>query len=603
MQGSGEAIIPTTAREQRTGMALKKMLSGKDGIQLAIAIAILLLLLVVPALIGSRYWTYAVQIVCLYTTVAALQNILLIDAGQMSFGQGAIFGLAAYVAGAAFGLYGLPYGLAMLLGILAAAIGGLLFALPALKVQGFHLGFITLSAAIVFPEMVIALNSYTGGINGVVVTHSGFFDLRFLGIPYISWFAALLAMGTVTLHVYIRSTRFGRSMRVAAASPECAQSLGINPGTMRFAAFLIAAVGTGMAGSLYPPIVGIVSPEAFLLDLSILFFFSVIVGGRGEPLAAVLGVAVLYLVPNILLAAYTEYRLLAYGVIALTIMIFFPDGIVGSAVRWLERRQKTESEGGTIPIDLIVGHRSARAQSADRGQVVLSVRGARKSYGRVKAVDNIDFDLRRGEVHGLVGANGSGKTSLLNVLTGFSRLDAGELVINGQQIKAMPAHRMAKLGIGRTFQTPRIFRFFSTWENIEIGYDERVGPTDSKLEGAAEAIKEAVANRTADWLPHGQRRLVEMIRVVLKDADILLLDEPAAGLSPAERAEFSKLLRSLAHGSNKAIVLVEHDLQLVWGVADRVTVLETGRMVATGAPGEVRRDPAVSHLFVGASHA
>lgn len=342
---------------------------------------------------------------------------------------------------------------------------------------------------------------------------------------------------------------------------------------------------------------------AFLLDLSILFFFSVIVGGRGEPLAAVLGVAVLYLVPNILLAAFTEYRLLAYGVIALTIMIFFPDGIVGSAMRWLERRNKTESEGGAIPIDLIVSETSSRAENAGAGDVVLAVRGARKSYGNVKAVDNVDFDLRRGEVHGLVGANGSGKTSLLNVLTGFSKLDSGDLTIKGQKIRALPAYKMAKLGIGRTFQTPRIFSFFSTWENIEIGYDERGGAPDPKLAKVAEAIENAVANRTAEWLPHGQRRLVEMIRVVLKDADILLLDEPAAGLSPGERAEFSKLLRSLAHGSNKAIVLVEHDLQLVWGVADRITVLETGRMVATGAPEEVRRDPAVSHLFVGAPHA
>lgn len=602
MQVRNEAVA-TRDKYLRSDMAAKKKLLGNDVTQLVIAVAILLLLLIIPSLTGSRYWIYAVQIVCMYTAVAAFQNILFVDAGQMSFGQGAIFGLSAYVAGAAFGLYGLPYGLAVLLGVAAAAVGGLLFALPALKVQGFHLGFITLSAAIVFPEMVIALNHYTGGINGVVVTHFGFFDLTFLGIPYISWFTTLLAIGAVSLHVFVRSTKFGRSMRVAAASPECAQSLGINPGLMRSAAFLIAAVGTGMAGVLYPPIVGIVSPEAFLLDLSILFFFSVIVGGRGEPLAAVVGVVVLYLVPNILLAAYTEYRLLAYGVIALLVMLFFPDGIVGSVVRWLERRNKTESEGGAIPIDLIVPPAGDKKPQASLGEVVLSVRGGRKSYGRVTAVENVDFELRRGEVHGLVGANGSGKTSLLNVLTGFSRLDEGALTIHGTRINALPAHEIAKLGVGRTFQTPRIFPFFSTWENIEIGYDERVGSSDPASENAAKAIEAVVSGRTAEWLPHGQRRLVEIIRVVLKNADILLLDEPAAGLSPAERGEFSKLLRNLAHRANKAIVLVEHDLQLVWGVADRITVLETGRVVATGEPEEVRSNPTVGHLFVGPSHA
>lgn len=573
---------------------------GKDGIQLAIATALIVLMVMVPSWIGSGYWTYVAQIVSLYIAVAALQNILFVDAGQMSFGQGSIFGLAAYVAGAASGLYGLPYGVAMVLGVAAAALAGLLFALPALRVQGFHLGFITLSAAVVFPELVVALDRYTNGVNGVVVSLFGFFDRTQFGVSVLSLLTGLFAIGAIALHVWLRATKLGRAMRVAAASPECSQSLGIHPGLMRSIAFLIAAVGTGLAGVLYPPVVGFIGPDAFLLDLSILFFFSVIVGGRGEPLAPVLGIIILYLLPNVFLAGLTEYRLLAYGVIVLLVMLFFPNGVVGSLIRWLESRGRTESEAGAIPIDLVLSDLAAPAPPG--GDVVLKVQGARKNFGRVAALTDVNFELRRGEVHGLVGANGSGKTSLLNVLTGFSRLDSGNFSIRGKRIERLPPHRISRMGVGRTFQTPRIFPFFTTWENVEIGLDGRSSGGTSRNK-AHDLIRSALAARTAEWLPHGQRRLVEIMRVVLKDADILLLDEPAAGLSPGERAEFSKLLRNLATVAGKAIVLVEHDLQLVWGVADRITVLEAGRTVAAGAPEEVRRNPAVHHLFVGEKNA
>lgn len=500
---------------------------GSDGVQYLIAILVIAAMVILPAVTGSGYWIYVFQIILLYIAVSALQNMLFVDAGQFCFGQGAIFGLAAYVAGAATGLYDVPYGLAMILSVAAATMGGLLFALPALRVQGFHLGFITLSMAIILPEMVVALDQYTNGVNGVVVTLSGFFDRQILGVTYLSIMVSLLAVASIGTHVLLRQFRLGRAMRVAAASPECAQSLGINPGLMRSVAFIIAAVGTGLAGALYPPVVGFVSPDAFLLDLSILFFFAVIVGGRGEPLAAVLGVTVLYLVPNVLLAAFAEYRLLAYGFVVLFVMLFFPDGIAGSVMRWLQRRNRTQSDAGSIPIDVVISDLKGADVARAKGDVILDVKGARKSYGSVTALGDVNFDLRRGEVYGLVGANGSGKTSLLNVLSGYTKLDAGQFSINGKKVGRVPAHVLSRMGIGRTFQRPRIFPFFSTWENIEIGLDGRTTPVNESTARAIELIKASLADRTAEWLPHGQRRLVEIIRVVLKGAPEAVRKDPA----------------------------------------------------------------------------
>jgi len=394
-------------------------------------------------------------------------------------------------------------------------------------------------------------------------------------------------------------------MRIAAESPEAAQALGVSPGMMRFIAFLVAGVGTGIAGVIYPVIVGFVGPTSFSLDISILFFFAVIVGGRGTLLGPIIGVWILYLLPNILLAEFVNWRLIAYGVAALLIMILMPDGIVGGFNNW---RRKKRSAGQRLDLNVaaVLGtQQGAPAEHAPKSdQVLVEVKQGRKTFGKVVAVDNADLVVKVGEIHGLVGANGSGKTSLLNVLSGFSRLDAGSLHVDGVDITRLSPHRIARLGIGRTFQTPRIFGNMSLWENIQIGRDARFSGSKTPIpEASVEMLRQTLGEGSPDWVPHGQRRLLEVMRVALQESKLLLLDEPAAGLSPEERKQFGALLRQLRDQYGKTFVLVEHDLDLVWGVADRITVMDAGRIVASGTPEEVAKDPAVRHMFIESSHA
>lgn len=284
-----------------------------------------------------------------------------------------------------------------------------------------------------------------------------------------------------------------------------------------------------------------------------------------------------------------QYRLLVYGGIALLVILLFPDGLVGSIARW-RRRRLAPSDLHDFRLDRFLARKDADAAEAAAcaREVVVEVKQGGKAFGRVVALDGVDLNVQRGEVHGLVGANGSGKTSLLNVLAGLSRLDSGSLHVERVDISHLPAHRIARLGIGRTFQTPRIFGEMSVWENLQIGLDARAGSGVVTLPLDLGEAKRRFSAESAKWLPHGQRRLVEVMRVVLKDAQILLLDEPAAGLSPAERKEFGALIHELRR-RGKTIVLVEHDLDLVWGVADRVTVLDAGKVVAHGAPQEIAR--------------
>lgn len=578
---------------------------SSDLLQLRLGLAALVVAGIAPGLLGNAYWEHSFQLVSLFFAVAILQNFLFVDAGQKSFGQGAILGLGAYGLAIVSGLGGYPIAVGLACGVAAATIGGLLFALPALRVQGFHLGFVTMSAAIVFPQLLVHADGLTRGINGIRVAVPALQAPLVGHLTGMSLVVTALGVAALLFHFRIRGSRLGRRMRIAAESPEAARSLGIRPGVMRSTAFVLACIGTGLCGAVYTPAVGFITPQAFLIELSFVFFFAVVVGGRGQLLGPIVGILVIYVLPSIVLVQLIEYRLLAYGLLTMLVVILFPDGVVGSLEAWRRRRgQRGGGERGfaLAAITEAIAALPARPAARDASPII-AVRGATKRFGQVIALDGVDMEVRPGEIHGLVGANGSGKTSLLNVLTGLSRLDQGRYVFRGSDMTRAAATTIARAGLGRTFQTPRVFASLSVWDNLRVGLDARASALGESERALVARLSAAHAQDSPALLSHGQRRLLEVVRVVLKDPSVVLFDEPAAGLSPQERAEFGALVRRLSRQLGQAVVLVEHDLDLVWDIADRITVLESGRVVASGLPADLARDPAVQHLFVGGGHA
>ena len=346
------AVVEKHAAMTASGVSGRK--AGRfnsDLPQVWIGIALIALTGFGPSLLGNEYWIHTFQLVNIYIGVAIFQNFLFVDAGQKSFGQGALLGMSAYGAAIVYGLNGWPLAAAAVFGIGAAMVGGLLFALPALRVQGFHLGFVTMSAAIVFPQLLVTLDKWTNGINGINVKMPFLTQERAFALSFIGLAIAIFPMLALVTHYAIRRSRLGRSMFVAALSPEAARALGIRPGVMRFIAFLIAAVGTGVAGLLYLPAVVFVSPQGFNIEMSFIFFFAVVVGGRGQMLGPVVGIWIVYILPNILLAQFIEYRLLAYGCLTLLAVMIFPDGIVGSLERLRARRRSTGGGEKAFRID------------------------------------------------------------------------------------------------------------------------------------------------------------------------------------------------------------------------------------------------------------
>lgn len=598
--------MTVSATQAATGGTPKKAVSfNSDRQQLMIGIALIMGTGILPSLLGNSYWEHTFHLVNVYIAVAIIQNFLFVDAGQKSFGQGAILGLGAYGFAIAFGLHGWSLILAALVGIAAATVGGLLFALPALRVQGFHLGFVTMSAAIVFPQLLNQMAWLTRGINGISVNLPMLAQKPVFGLSWLTILLTLVPIAALVFHYVLRNSRLGRRMRIASESPEAARSLGISPGIMRALAFVIASAITGLCGVLLVPAVSFLSPQGFLIDLSFIFFFAVVVGGRGQLLGPIVGIWVIFILPSVLLVQLVEWKPLVYGVLTLLAVLAFPDGIIGTIEAWRRKRNQQGGGEGGFRVASVNDAFAKMTPVAPKNTTtpVVSVRGVTKRFGRVTAIDGVNMDVMPGEIHGLVGANGSGKTSLLNVISGFTPATEGSYKLNGQDVTRKSAAEIGGLGIGRTFQNPRIFQFFSVWNNIRVGIDARKTPLEPQLQTLADRLSQDMAEDTPTLLSHGQRRLLEVVRVIMKDSDIVLFDEPAAGLSPQEREEFGQLVRHLSRTLGKAVILVEHDLDLVWGIADRITVLETGKVVASGTPADLSVDPAVQHLFVGGDHA
>jgi branched-chain amino acid transport system permease protein len=278
-------------------------------------------------------------------------------------------------------------------------------------------------------------------------------------------------------------------------------------------------------------------------------------------------------------------------------MLVFPDGVVGTLER-AARRYRARTRVSGIDFKTVLRESAAAPQNAAL-PIGISIRGARKAYGKMVALNGVDVTVTPGQIHAIVGPNGSGKTTLLNAISGLAQLDQGSIAIGAIDPTKRPIYHRARLGLGRTFQTPRVFEDMSIWDNLRIGADSAVGGRPSWLLKSFERHRAHWTVEMPDTLPHAQRRLLEVLRVLAMDSRILLLDEPAAGLSTEERHDLADLLRMARDKMGRTIVLIEHDLGLVWRIADRITVLDAGDVIAAGLPAKILADPRVRNLFAG----
>ena len=520
--------------------------------------------------------------------------------GQINLAQAAFFGFGAYAVGIGTTDLHMSYWLCLVAGCLIALLAGAVLGISTLRLGGHYLAMVTISFQQIVTLVMINAIGITHGPDGV--SNIGRPELFRTSQSYLAFCVAMLAIvGYIVWH--LPDTRIGRAMRAVRDNELAAGVNGIDVFRTKVYAFAICAGLGGLAGGLFAGGFAYVSPDQFSFAESIVFLTMSLLGGVASPIGSAIGTGLLILIPEWLrfLKSVPGLYLAIYGLFVILIVRFMPDGIWGFVNAGFDRwRAKIKSPPATKPLQL--------KPATVGGGMVLEVKGLSKHFGGLKAVDGVDIAVRRGGVHALIGPNGSGKTTTLNVLSGLYRATSGTIMLDGTDITNMPPHQRTAAGLGRTFQNIRLFRSMTALENVEIGA-ERPGNAMIATGGAAALTERAMealtfvglgnrANELISSFSYGHQRLIEIARALASNPTLLLLDEPAAGLNSTEKLELHELLKRIA-AQGLTILIIDHDMTLVSEAAQHITVLNFGRRIADGESMAVLRHPDVMSAYLG----
>ncbi|PWC84930.1 ABC transporter ATP-binding protein [Azospirillum sp. TSH100] len=513
--------------------------------------------------------------------------------GALSLAQGAFFGIGAYVTGILGSRYGLGFEATFPLSMLVPLLLALPVGLAVLRLESHYFALATLGIAQVLHLLAVNLPELTGGSNGLAgVPAAVLFGWTVpRGLPMAGLVWGLVALGGLIGWRLARG-RLGRSLTMLRDDPLAAATLGLDVGRLRLAAFGISALFAGAAGALAVHTQRVVSPEVLEFPVMVSILTIAIVGGRGRMAGAVLGAVLLLHLPEWFRFLERGY-LVVYGVALLATVVLAPAGLTGVLDRIAARLF------GRKPHPIPDAQEPPRSSDPSAG---LTVEGLRKSFGGVVAVDGVSLDLRPGTITGLIGPNGSGKSTVINLLSGLERPDAGRVRLGGREVTGARADRLARAGLARSFQAAALPTGSGVLEAVaaaRLATDPDAAMAEAHALWALDRLGVGgLAGQSCDGLPAAVRRRVELARALVRRPAVLLLDEPAAGLTDGEKAELASLLRNLA-GEGMAILLVEHDMGFLLPLSGRVLCLDRGRAIYDGPAGCVRHDPAVAAAYMG----
>jgi branched-chain amino acid transport system ATP-binding protein/branched-chain amino acid transport system permease protein len=537
--------------------------------------------------------TYAIAVLGL--------TIVLGYAGQINLAQAAFFGIGAYSVGLGTASFGLPFSLTLAIGVGVAGISGAVLGLASLRIGGHYLAMVTISFQTILSLVLINWVSFTHGPDGVPnIERPNLFGHAFNDADYLALSIATLA-GVALMVLALPKTRLGRAMQAVRDNELAAEVVGVDTYRTKVIAFALSSVLGALGGGLFAGGFSYVSPDQFTFSESVVFLTMVLLGGVRSPFGAMLGTALLILLPEWLRFLKVIY-LTVYGAAVILIMVFMPDGIWGFvSAQWRKLRPQVPAVPDAIaPLPLVL------QVAKDAGRVILEASDLSKHFGGLKALEAVNFTVRSNDVHALIGPNGSGKTTMLNVLSGIYRPTRGRISLDGHEVVGLQPHQRAGLGLGRTFQNIRLFTAMTVLDNVMVGAERPNHPIaggQAQLERHALAALDFVglANRAAEQvgsLSYGHQRLVEIARTLAGSPKLILLDEPGAGLNHVEKDALVALLKRLK-GHGLTILIIDHDMHLVEQIADQITVLNFGRRIAHGAPAEVLRNPDVIAAYLG----
>ncbi|MCP3390644.1 branched-chain amino acid ABC transporter ATP-binding protein/permease [Bradyrhizobium sp. CCGB12] len=581
-------------------------------VQLAALTAVVCLAL--APLVLSPFSITLMNYIGIYSLVAIGLALLTGVGGIVSFGQAAFVGVAAYATAWVSALNGHSPWLGLLFGVVLTCGVATLLGVVTLRLQGHFLSLSTVAWGLAIGFLfgnVEGLGRFNG-ISSIPPISFGSFALASSAqIYFLIWGIVVLVL---VLGYNLLDSRLGRAMRALRGGNTLVESLGINAFRIKLATFVIAAFLASLSGWLYAHLSRFISPGPFDAGMGIEYLMMSMVGGAGSLLGGVVGAAIVTLLKNsvqdylplIAKGASGQLEIVAFSALFILFLQWARQGIVPFVARYLPKmRRERPQSAPSLP----------RRSQPKPGELLLKVDGAERRFGGLVAVNNVSFEVRSGEILAVIGPNGAGKSTMFNCLTGALRVNKGEIVFAGRPITRDAQSRIAKAGIARTFQHVKLRPRMSLLENVMLGTYGRTGTglfagafrlnrreeASARHEALMQLERVGLGDKPfelAGNLPLGNQRILEIARALAADPALLVLDEPAAGLRRQEKLRLAELLRSL-RADHLTILIVEHDMEFVMSLVDRIVVLDFGSKLCEGVPSAIRNDERVQEAYLG----